>query len=711
MGEIKMINPWVGRSVTLVGDDPEQKRAQLRDYFHRTFDIYEALFRLLVSDEAFYQRPEKLRHPLIFYFGHTACFFINKLVLAKACDRVNPRFESMFAIGVDEMSWDDLDENHYDWPTVDQVRAYRDQVRARVDTVICDLDLRLPVRWQDHPAWTLFMGIEHERIHLETSSVLMRQLDLRWLRGNEHWPLCRERGEPPENALLPVPAGGVALGRPADSPLYGWDNEYGSHQAEVAGFQASRYLVSNREFLAFVEDGGYQHQEHWTEEGRGWLSYSRARHPLFWVADGSGYRFRTLAEEIDMPWNWPVEVNCLEAKAFCNWKAAKTGQPLRLPSEDEWYRLRDHVGVEDEPDWPRPVPWNINLEHAASSVPIDRFCRAGFGDVIGNVWQWTETPIYGFEGFEVHPLYDDFSTPTFDNRHNLIKGGSWISSGNEATRDARYAFRRHFFQHAGFRYVAAAPLSEPEEIAEEQGYETDGAVAQYCEFHYGDEYFGVPNFPRALVRLALSRHQGGRGSALDIGCAVGRASFELAQHFDQVTGVDFSARFIRQAIGLQETCQLAWEICREGELSDARRVTLEQFGYQGLERKLSFWQGDACNLKPRFSGYDLVLAANLIDRLYDPAKFLRDLAQRILPGGTLVLASPYTWMEQYTERRHWLGGGLRDGEAETALEAIGVLLREHFEPLREPCDLPFVIRETGRKFQHSLSQVSFWRRR
>tara|TARA_B100000519_G_C14186590_1_gene411038 strand:+ start:167 stop:433 length:267 start_codon:yes stop_codon:yes gene_type:complete len=77
-----------------------------------------------------------LRHPLIFYFGHTATFFINKLVLSKAInERINPKFESLFAIGVDEMSWDDLNDDNYDWPQVEEVRQYRNQVR----TLVCDL--------------------------------------------------------------------------------------------------------------------------------------------------------------------------------------------------------------------------------------------------------------------------------------------------------------------------------------------------------------------------------------------------------------------------------------------------------------------------------------------------------------------------------------------------------------------------------------------
>ena len=111
------------RTPRLDGADPEAKRREIRDYFHATFDRYEQLFEVLASDEAYFVKPIPLRHPLIFYFGHTATFFVNKLVLAGLLsERIEPRFESMFAIGVDEMSWDDLGEAHYDWPTVAEVR-------------------------------------------------------------------------------------------------------------------------------------------------------------------------------------------------------------------------------------------------------------------------------------------------------------------------------------------------------------------------------------------------------------------------------------------------------------------------------------------------------------------------------------------------------------------------------------------------------------
>jgi hypothetical protein len=89
---------------------------------------------VLTCDEAYYKKPISLRHPLIFYLGHTATFFINKLLLAGLIERrINPRLESMFAIGVDEMSWDDLNDARYDWPSVAEVPDYRQQVRAVVD--------------------------------------------------------------------------------------------------------------------------------------------------------------------------------------------------------------------------------------------------------------------------------------------------------------------------------------------------------------------------------------------------------------------------------------------------------------------------------------------------------------------------------------------------------------------------------------------------
>lgn len=696
------------RTLLLTGDDVEAKRSEISRYFNATFDKYESLFETLACEEAWYTKPIPLRHPLIFYYGHTATFFVNKLVLAGMIEqRVNPQFESMFAVGVDEMSWDDLNDDHYDWPSPADVKAYRDEVRKIINRLIDGASLTLPIDWEN-PWWAVIMGIEHEQIHLETSSVLIRQHAIDMVKPHAGWQACSSHGEAPENELIKVESGSISIGK-SDDLQYGWDNEYGRHEAEVEAFEAGKYLVSNREFLEFVEDGGYFTDEYWQEEGLQWRNFTKATYPTFWVEDGAKWRLRLMTDIVDMPWNWPVEVNYHEAKAFCGWKSAQTDMRYRLPTEDEWYRLFDVSGA-TEPVTGVPAASNLHLDHFASSCPVDAFQQGPFFDVTGNVWQWTETPIYPFEGFRVHPYYDDFSTPTFDDRHNLIKGGSWISCGNETTKASRYAFRRHFFQHAGFRYVVGGEPVKPHQSS----YETDRMLSEYAEFHYGDEYFGVPNFPKALADMAIDTcvaAGGAHGHALDLGCATGRATFELARHFDKVTGIDFSARFINFGVQLAEHGGIRYTITDEGDLVLYRERRLEDLGLEVVRDKVEFFQGDACNLKETFTGYDLVLAANLVDRLYDPMLFVGAIHQRINPGGILLIATPCTWLEEHTPREKWLGGFKKDGESYTTFDGLKDALLPNFELLEGPTQVPFVIRETRRKHQHTLSEVTIWKRR
>ncbi len=697
--------PLFSRTPNLREGDEANLRRRLRNYFLDTFNTYESLFECLANEQAFYTKPISLRHPLIFYYGHTATFFVNKLLLTRMInERLNHRFESMFAVGVDEMSWDDLNEANYQWPTPAEVKAYRNQVRVLVLDLIDNAPLQLPVDW-NNPWWAIIMGIEHERIHLETSSVLIRQHKLEFVKNSPNWKPNRITGVAPQNELVKVGAGQVRLAKDKNDPFYGWDNEYGIHEADIPEFEAAKYLVSNQEYLQFVEAGGYRNAHNWEEEGKGWLGFTRAQHPTFWVKKTNGWHLRLMTEEVPMPWDWPVEVNYHEAKAFCNWKKSETGMAVRLPTEDEWYRLYDVAGLSDLTE--KAANSNLHLDHGASSCPVNHFAHGEFFDVVGNVWQWTETPIYPFDGFEVHAIYDDFTTPTFDERHNLIKGGSWISCGNESLRSSRYAFRRHFFQHAGFRYVVSGEIKP----VPSSYYETDKLVSEYAEFHYGDEYFGVPNFSKALVDLAITALvDKPKRTALDLGCATGRATFELAKYFNHVTGVDFSARFINVGVQLASGETLRYTLADEGELVSYKSRSLADLGLAETRSKVEFLQGDACNLKTIFTGYDFILAANLIDRLYNPAKFLGSIHERLNVGGILMLTSPYTWLTEHTPREDWIGGFKKDGESFTTLDGLKAHLGKHFRLVQGPQEVPFVIRETKRKFQHTLSEVTVWER-
>ena len=693
------------KTIDLRSGSPEKKKEELRDYFLYTWTIDELLYRQLKSDDVFYKRGDQLRHIILFYLGHTAVFFINKLYLAKLIDkRINADFESIFAIGVDEMSWDDLDNNHYDWPPVSEVRDYRDKAKEVILKVIDETPLEMPINWEN-PFWMIMMGIEHERIHLETSSVLIRQLPLEDVVPNLFGERCETTGDAPENKMIPVNGGVIKLGKQPDFHLYGWDNEYGNYEEEVSDFEAAKYLTSNVEFLEFIEDNGYNREEFWTEEGWSWRNFKQAQMPLFWRKDERGYRLRLVAEEIEMPWSWPVEVNYLEAKAFCNWKSAKTGKIYRLPTEAEWYILHGTAGLTDVTEWDI-APGNINLEHFASPCPVNMFEQGSFFDVIGNVWQWTETPITGFPGFKVHPMYDDFSTPTFDGKHNLIKGGSWISTGNEATIHSRYAFRRHFYQHAGFRYIES---DKPLKI-QQADYETDEEVTISCEENWNIEDSSHDSSMAKQLALLAQNLLIDRTDAkvLDLNADTGRLAFELARHFTNVTALDFTARMIRIPIQLQEQGYVRYTMKDEGELVYYRDIVLDDYDLSDIKDRVVFMQADAMNLKPNYSGYDMIIIPALLEELSDPLLFLSQIHNRMNHFGYLIIASDYEWDLNKTPRDKWLGGFKKDGEPVTSFDSIKKVLEPEFDMIVEPRDILRKVKKSSRVIDNRLLQLTVW---
>lgn len=693
---------YIKNTINLSVGTIEEKRAEIKEYFLQTFELDEKLFDLLKSKEYLYKQPNRLRHPLIFYYGHTATFFMNKLNVSNIVSkRVNKNFESIFAIGVDEMSWDDLNNENYSWPSFEETKAYRDEVKELVLDLIDNIEFTMPINWES-PMWIILMGIEHENIHIETSSVLLRELDIKYLKEEELFDYCNEFSEEyPKNELLEVKAGTVVLEKDYKNPVfYGWDNEFAFHKATIKDFKASKYLVSNGEFLEFVKEGGYSKLHYFSKDGLKWLDFTQAKYPTFWIKKDGKYYLREINRVVPLPLNYPVDINIYEAEAFCKYKSEKLGFEVRLPSEDEYYRLNDFVKAQEKEA-------NIGLKYF-NQTPVDKYKMDDFYDVVGNVWQWSITPTYPFDGFKTHPAYDDFTTPTFDDRHALMKGGSFISLGNEILRSARYAFRKHFFQHAGFRYVCSN--NDYRTKLNDNVYETDEQISQYCEFHYGDEYYGVKNFPKNSVEVLTPYLKDIKKSkALDLGCSVGRSSFELAKYFDEVLGIDFSANFINVGVKLKKYDSLTFKVTTEGDLFDEKTVSLKDFALDEIKEKVTFMQGDACNLKDLYAGYDLIFCSNLIDRLYYPQKFLEDIPNRVNKDGLLVLLSPYTWLEEYTPKQNWLGGFLKDNKEVQTLDTLKENLKDRFE-LLNTIDVPFVIKETNRKFQHSLSQMSIWKR-
>lgn len=733
-------------------------RGDVQAYFDNGWTLTELLFSALLGEEALYRPPyHHLRHPMLFYYCHPPALYVNKLRVAGLIERpVDPYFERLFETGVDEMRWDDMSKNEMRWPGFDEAQAYRRTVYELVGGLIAahpGLADGHPPIGQDDPLWALFMGFEHERIHLETSSVLIRELPLQFVRRPAAWPALHPTARRADAApfppaagrdypaleLLPVAATRVRLGKPADWPSYGWDNEYGLREVELQPFAAGRHLVTNGEFHAFVVAGGYREERWWSETGWAWRRFRNVKWPSFWVPDGPAgshrYRLRTLFEVVDMPWDWPAEVNGHEAAAYCKWLSERDGRPFRLPSEAEHNALRDPVrGVGDDPvmcadgaTLLRERGLNLNLG-CGSSSPVTAGCATakGFRDVFGNVWQWLADDFNPLPGAQVHPYYDDFSSPCYDGQHQMILGGSWMSTGDEASVWSRFHFRPHFFQHAGFRVVQAAHDGGAIRLdgadSASQVYESAQMVDDYLLLHFGSvaEQMPFEGGPRDAcgfpARCAHWLVDGAREfgaplqRALDIGCAVGGASFELARAYREVLGVDLSRAFLDAAERLKRDGELPHRCRDEGELAHtvSARVAAE------IEReRVSFRQADACSLPAELTDFDGVLIANLLCRLPSPRALLGRLGGHrglVRTGGMLALFSPYSWLEQFTPRGAWLGGYAdRTGPVRSADTVKALLGAEGFE-LRREDDVPLLIREHARKYQYIVAHATLWQR-
>ena len=243
-------------------------------------------------------------------------------------------------------------------------------------------------------------------------------------------------------------------------------------------------------------------------------------------------------------------------------------------------------------------------------------------------------------------------------------------------------------------------------------YESPKLLAEYLLLHYGsaeDVLGGMPGpsaatgFPTRLVRELLAPVPPD-ARALDLGCAVGASSFELARCCAEVIGIDFSHAFIAAANRLREDGTHDYQKIIEGDLTEpcTARVPAE------IDRtRVLFEQGDAQALDENLKSLDLVLAANLLCRLPEPMRLIDRLPVLVKSGGQLLLTTPFTWLEEFTPRANWIGGTPATGRSFDALRAS---LEPHFE-LEHTVDLPFFIREHSRKFQYGVACGSRWRRR
>lgn len=427
-------------------------KAEWKAYFENTWELYEILFSSITGEDALYEAPDPLRHPLIFYYGHTAVFYINKFKMAGLLtEGINEHYEHLFAVGVDPAKAADL-EKHDLWPPKAAVQAYREKAHRLILNMIDQMP-EGDITW-DSPYWSLPMGLEHDRIHFETSSVLIRQYSLDKVTRPEGWAYAPINLQTVANNYIQIPQRRVQIGKTESFPTYGWDNEYGNLETEVTSFQVSQNLITNAEFLEFVNAGGYSNAEYWSEKAWTWKEKHQVKYPKFWIPQENSFTYRAMFDELEMPLDWPAEVNCYEAQAYCAWK----GEGTRLLTEAEYLSMTQGVDLPSG-DTLFTEDYNLNMKYGSPS-PVGHLAEAktpeGVNDAYGNVWCWLSNDFYALPGFKVHEYYTNFSELYFDDQHSMLLGGCWATTGTGASRFYRLWFRHYFYQHAGFRIAKDA---------------------------------------------------------------------------------------------------------------------------------------------------------------------------------------------------------------------------------------------------------------
>jgi gamma-glutamyl hercynylcysteine S-oxide synthase len=308
-----------------------------------------------------------------------------------------------------------------------EARAFVAGVRSRVLDALATIDLD-----GDDPllrdGFVYGMVVQHEHQHDETMLATIQLMEDFTHPDADDWRpssvLGRETGamrsfSVPEQ--VGVDGGTYAIG--TDEHAWVYDNERPRHEVEVAPFRIDRTPVTNRQYRAFVEDGGYDDARLWSAAGWEWRQDAAVEAPQFWRREGGGdWSRRRYGRREELPLDEPVQHVCWhEADAFATWRGA------RLPTEAEWETAAARDGEAGGPQ-----------------------------QLVGDVWEWTATDFAGYPGFVSFP-YREYSEVFFGLEYKVLRGGSWASDASvrRATfRNWDYPIRRQIF--AGFRCAAGA---------------------------------------------------------------------------------------------------------------------------------------------------------------------------------------------------------------------------------------------------------------
>lgn len=397
---------------------------ELQDRLKSARRLTDSIFNLL-KPGALYLRPIPERHRLVFYLGHLEAFDWN-LICRKTLDVASfcPHFDSLFEFGIDPPVGQAAADEPYDWPGVDEIAAYNLRVRTHIDDLL------------DHtPEQIIQVALEHRLMHAETLAYLLHNLPYDQ-KASVHRGGSFSIDGLTKHLMIEIPPGLTKLGQKRGE--FGWDNEFNEHLVNVRGFRISKYKITNRQYLDFVQDQG-------------------ARPPHFWTRRGNQRSYRGMFSQIPLPPNAPVYVTHAEASAYARWRGR------RLPTEAEFHR----AAYETPSRHSRPYPWgdaapsefhgNFDF-HRWDPVDVDATPAGdsawGVSQLVGNGWEWTSTKFGPFPGFQAFQFYPGYSQNFFDEEHYVMKGGSPVTAACMLRRSFRNWFRPNYpYVYATFRLV------------------------------------------------------------------------------------------------------------------------------------------------------------------------------------------------------------------------------------------------------------------
>lgn len=383
-------------------------------------------------------------NPPLWEMGHAAFFY--EVFIRAELDGL-PSYDP----DMDDL-WDSFHIDHRDrwqpglFPGREQTRRYFNWVYDRIEERIHSEPLT------DQALYLYRYAIYHQNMHIE-SMIWCRQTVAYEPPPGTRLTLPAAAPDNPEPQALgdaEIPGGTYLIGMPGDSPEYArddfaFDNEKPRFEKTLAPFRISRTLVSNAEFLAFVEDGGYERRDLWSFGGRKWLDtevdvalaqgrpaplLQVPRHPLYWRHHQGRWQERVFHQWQPLPLAHPVtHVSYWEAEAYCNWAGR------RLPTEYEW----EAAALGNRPGQPfQRFPWGNDQQ--PERVDMDARYMAqqpviampegdspfGCRQMLGTVWEWTTNQFLPYDGFCVD-IYPYMSTLQFGD-HKVTKGGSCATS-------------------------------------------------------------------------------------------------------------------------------------------------------------------------------------------------------------------------------------------------------------------------------------------